>query len=305
MDHRARLEFLLARDDVAAAKRQASRVDGQSQRIAEARIRLKASPAAVQSVIAGLPDSMRDDPAILFEEARALRRRGKDEDAWAAMLRAPLDKDTFVLPDRWWNERNIMTRDALKARNMSVAYDLVSQHAMDSGSGFADAEFLAGWISLRFQNKPDVAAGHFRALSQAVSLPISRARAYYWLGRAEEAPAGEEAGARPCPLLGVDERADREAQEDPVVQRVEAVVGGRQLVARHDRGQERRPKHRVVVAEAPLVEEREQRVERRGRALRRFLEGRGRGAERVRAAWTRPAAHARSAAARRHSAWRP
>jgi soluble lytic murein transglycosylase len=57
---------------------------------------------------------------------------------------------------------------------------------MQAGSGFADAEFLAGWIALRFLHQPANALPHFEALAKAVSLPISKARAYYWLGRTEE-----------------------------------------------------------------------------------------------------------------------
>src|SRR6185436_5076295 len=93
---------------------------------------------------------------------------------------------SLVLPDERWGERHIMTRDALKAGKYDVAYGLVSQHGMQAGSGFADAEFLAGWIALRYLHQPQNALPHFEALAKAVSLPISKARAYYWLGRTEE-----------------------------------------------------------------------------------------------------------------------
>lgn len=186
-DHRARLDLLLARGDIMAARRQIPRVDEQTKRLAETRMRIAASPASVRTVIQGLPQDMREHPEILFEEARAFRLRGEDEEAWATMLRAPAAKGSVVLPERWWSERHIMTRDALKSARLDIAYNLVSQHAMESGGGFADAEFLSGWIALRFQNRPDIAAGHFRLLADGVSLPISKARGLYWLGRAEEA----------------------------------------------------------------------------------------------------------------------
>ncbi len=188
-DQRARLDFLLARGDTMAARRQIPRVDGEAQRIAEARMRLAASPAALRNVIQTLPENLREHPEILFEEARAFRLRGEDEEAWAIMQKAPMAKADIVLPERWWAERHIMTRDALKVGRFDVAYNLVSQHAMESGGGFADAEFLSGWIALRFQNKPEAAAGHFKLLAEGVSLPISKARGLYWLGRAEEAMA--------------------------------------------------------------------------------------------------------------------
>jgi soluble lytic murein transglycosylase len=150
-------------------------------------MRLTASPSSLGNVVQTLPENLRDTPELLFEEARALRLRGDDETAWTTMLRAPSEKGTVVLPERWWSERHIMTRDALKAGRLDVAYNLVSQHTMESGGGFADAEFLSGWIALRFQNKPELAVTHFRELAENVSMPISKARGYYWLGRAEEA----------------------------------------------------------------------------------------------------------------------
>ncbi len=186
-DQRARLTQFLARDDVAGARRQMARVDSQTSRLADARLKLKSNPSLVGRLTGGLDSSLRNDPGLIFDSARALRRDGKDEDAWAVMLAAPLSKDTLPAPDQWWAERHIMARDALKVGKPDLAYQLVSAHGLDGGNGLADAEFLSGWIALRYLNKPDVALGHFQTLAKGVSLPISRARAYYWIGRAQEA----------------------------------------------------------------------------------------------------------------------
>jgi soluble lytic murein transglycosylase len=185
-EHRARLEYLLARDDLVNAKRQLQRVDADAQRVAQARMRLKAIPAAVKPVLTSLPESLKNNPEFLFDAARALRRMRQDTQAWDTMLKAPSDRSALVLPEHWWTERHIMTRDALKAGKYDVAYKLVSKHALDAGTNFADAEFLAGWIALRFLNKPLTAMPHFQALAAGVTLPISQSRAYYWLGRTEE-----------------------------------------------------------------------------------------------------------------------
>ena len=186
-DQSARLTIFLDHNDVAGAKRQMSRVDSQTQRLADARLKLKADPALAIRLTGGLDPSLRSDPGLILDSARALRKTGKDEAAWAAMLAAPLDKDTFPAPDQWWSERHIMARDALKAGKPDLAYQLVSTYGMDAGNGLADAEFLSGWIALRYLNKPDVALNHFLDLAKGATLPTSRARAYYWIGRAQEA----------------------------------------------------------------------------------------------------------------------
>jgi soluble lytic murein transglycosylase len=185
-DHRARLQQLLARDDKIAAQRQIRRVDADAQRITNARLRIKASPALVTQVMASLSDSLKSDPELRFDAARALRRRNMDSEAWALLAGTPPTPVAAEIAEARWQERHIMTRDALKAGEYDTAYRLASHHGMESGGGFADAEFLSGWIALRFQRNPGVALTHFKKLAGGVSLPISKARAYYWQGRALE-----------------------------------------------------------------------------------------------------------------------
>jgi soluble lytic murein transglycosylase len=182
--HAARLDALLWTDDIAGARRQITHVEGEARTVGDARLRLKANLATADTVMGSLPASLRDNPGIVFEQAHALRRAGRNDEAWAVMARAP---EHPPHPERWWPERHIMTRDALKAQQYQRAYDIVVHHGLTSGTDFVDGEFLAGWIALRFLHQPALAERHFRNLAQNVGYPISRARANYWLARAKEA----------------------------------------------------------------------------------------------------------------------
>jgi soluble lytic murein transglycosylase len=188
-EHKARLLKLLAHEDIGGAKRQMARVDADTRRLANALLQIKASPATAKQVLASFPDSARNAPELLFEAARALRRRNQDEAAWDLMTQAPTEKDDLAVAERWSAERQIMARDALKAGKAELAYQLASIPALDpdSGSAFMDAEFLAGWIALRELHKPELARYHFDRLAKGVTFPISVARAHYWLGRTWEA----------------------------------------------------------------------------------------------------------------------
>jgi soluble lytic murein transglycosylase len=186
-DHRARLDQRLAVDDIAAARRQISRVDGSARRVAEARLRLKSGPDAVASIMGSLPAELHANRGLLHDASRAYRRRDRNEEAYQVLLKTPADSVIANSPEGWWSERHTLTRDALRDRRHQLAYDIVSRHGLRSGAGFADAEFLSGWIALRFLNKPDAALKHFQNLANGVTLPISVARAYYWSGRSEEA----------------------------------------------------------------------------------------------------------------------
>jgi len=61
--------------------------------------------------------------------------------------------------------------------------------------GRIEAEFLAGFIALRFLNDPALAQRHFAALAQGSRSVITRARAFYWEGRALAA-RGQNGAAR-------------------------------------------------------------------------------------------------------------
>lgn len=184
-DHRARLERILSTEGIGKATRLMQYVDAGTQALARARLDFKTKPAQALAATSSLSPAVANDPRYIFEMARALRRAGgRDEEAWTAMIR--IGSGT-VDATRTWPERHIMARDALKARRDDIAYQLVSQHGLTAGGSLADAEFLSGWIALRRLSKADIALQHFQRMAGAVSLPISRARAQYWVGRSQEA----------------------------------------------------------------------------------------------------------------------
>ena len=190
---RARLEALLWRGEITAAKRESARVDAATAEIANARIALYATglPKA-QAVVEKLQGS--SDPGLLFDWSHALRMADKDRDAHAMLLRvaaAPLVKDHAA---RWWAEVSIQARDALAAADPSTALSLVQHASFTSGDQYAEQQFLAGFIALRFVKEPSTALAAFQKLEAGVSRPISKSRAQYWQGRSYET-LGDKAGA--------------------------------------------------------------------------------------------------------------
>jgi soluble lytic murein transglycosylase-like protein len=77
--------------------------------------------------------------------------------------------------------------DALRAGDVRAAYQAVSNHNLTPGSvDFAEAESYAGWLALNKLRAPRLADTHFKRLEENVKSPVSKARAYYWRGRAAE-----------------------------------------------------------------------------------------------------------------------
>lgn len=192
IDHIERLDEMLWRGHSGAARQAMSHVPDGWQKLADARLRLRFKQAGVDEAIRRVPENLQDDPGLLYERLRWRRQAGMEIGARELMFQAPPSPEFAAL---WWRERVWHIREALEDRKLQDAYLLAASHNQRSGGPFADAEWLAGWIALRFLDRPEDALRHFTQLHGNVSTPISSARAAYWAGRAAEI-VGNPDGAR-------------------------------------------------------------------------------------------------------------
>lgn len=183
-DHNARLDRLLWDGEAEAARRMFPLVDQDRRALATARIQLRSGAAGVDQALAAVPRALQNDPGLAFERVRWRRLKGRDAEANAILLDPPAE---LGRPDKWWDERSIEVRRAMAAKDYGTAYRLAARHGVSDGPDLAEAEWLAGWLALRFNGNPAAALGHFKRMAQYVRMPISQARAGYWAGRAAEA----------------------------------------------------------------------------------------------------------------------
>ena len=194
-DHEARADFLLWTAQHSAAASLKRYLGADWQRLIEARSALQLRRPGVDAAVNAVPASLQDHPGLLYDRAKWRRRAGQQESAYIPLL-ARID-GSDVPPagrDNLWGERGRAVRYALKEQDFQLAYQLAAPHGMSSGTDFAEAEWIAGWIALRQLDQPSRALAHFQTLGENVSTPISLARAFYWEGRAHEA-LGDEAAA--------------------------------------------------------------------------------------------------------------
>ena len=182
-DHMARLDRLLWRGRHRQAQRMLRLVDKAYHPVAIARIRLRRSRGGVDWAIRRVPAHLQNDPGFLYERARWRRRKGRDEAA-LAILEKPVGN--MVYPGLWWRERAAVARRLLVKGLVTDAYKVVRGHGLSRGRLYAEAEWFVGWVALRFLHDRKEALAHFERLFEAVSYPISRARAAYWAGRAAD-----------------------------------------------------------------------------------------------------------------------
>jgi len=183
-DHIKRLDRLLWEDQEDAAKRMYPRVPPEYRALAEARLKLADEAPGVERLVARVPEHLQSDPGLLYERMRWRRRKEQYDGALQIALNPPRE---IPRPGAWWAETQVLARRALADRNVSLAYKLASRHGKLEGNALSEAEFLAGWISLRFMHDANTAYDHFVKLYDGVKLPISAARGAYWAGRAAEA----------------------------------------------------------------------------------------------------------------------
>ena len=152
-----------------------------------ARMKINRNASGMDAAIRAVPVSMRTNAGLSYERGRWRRRKASKEKAlpmFTQITNPPFsDKGKEVI----WREKKIMTYWAIEEKRFQDAFDLTQNLGLERGVAFAEAEFLAGWLSLTKLGQPSRALEHFTRLKSGVGLPVSLSRAAYWQGRAAEA----------------------------------------------------------------------------------------------------------------------
>jgi len=184
-NHRARADMLLWQRKTSDAQRLIPLLKKNDAAVVRARIDL-INRGGIKNAMSKVPSSQKNDGGLLYEQLKLHRKAERNSTGLQVIRKASTDSEGLGNPDLWWKERNLLARRAIKQELYEDAYDIVADNGLEFGGGFADAEFMAGWLALRYLNDPNAAEEHFRKLDNGVSFPISKSRAAYWLGRALE-----------------------------------------------------------------------------------------------------------------------
>ena len=140
----------------------------------------------VDQAIANVPQKFKNDAGLNYDRLKWRRKKGRVDSSTEILLKIRNDKEYLVRPDKWWKEREIISRALLYKKKYEISYKISSNHGMTEGSEYAAAEWMSGWIALSFLNDPITAKDHFKNFYENVSYPISLSRGAYWLGRTYE-----------------------------------------------------------------------------------------------------------------------
>ncbi len=148
-----------------------------------ARQLLMSKSYGVDNAIAKVPTKFKNDAGLNYDRLKWRRKRGRVDSSVEILLNIKNTKDYLVRPDKWWTEREIISRSLIYKKKYELAYKISSNHGMIEGPDFAAAEWMCGWIALSFLDDPLLAKDHFQNFYNNVGYPISVARGAYWLGR--------------------------------------------------------------------------------------------------------------------------
>ncbi len=184
--HEARLDRMLWDNHLVSAGQMLPLVGTDHRKLAEARIALQKRLPGVDGKVAAVPKSLAESPGLAFDRFVWRDKKELDDSAIDLMLARSTGPEALGEPDKWAEGRRRLARLEMRGGNANRAYEIAANHHMtpEMGYGYADLEWLSGFLALRKLNDPATAVRHFQNFSDAVQSPISKGRAGYWLGRA-------------------------------------------------------------------------------------------------------------------------
>lgn len=192
-DHARRADRLLWDGQAEAAHRMLPLLPADHRALTEARLALAAQASNAEALVGRVPARLRSAPGLLYEQLRSRRKKDNIDGAVQILLAQPGD---LVRPAAWWAERQTIARRVLAGGNAELAYRIVEQHGLIEGNAYSEAQFLLGYIALRYMKNPSLAFDHFSRILTRVGTPYAKARAGYWGGRAAGAQAKPDLAAK-------------------------------------------------------------------------------------------------------------
>ncbi len=205
-----RMDRMIVAQRTIAALRAARRVSSSHYKAAQAARALIRFRRNGPVLYRRLPSAMRYRASLRYALARYYRKRGPVTAALSLLERAP-SRSAQLDPIQWWVEKRLVARYMMgprHRRHWHRVYRLMAMHGFNKpGKPAYRGEFLAGFMALEKLHDAKTALKHFLRMPKLARTRTSKAKGWYWVGRAREA-LGDIEGAR---------RAYRESAKTPTV----------------------------------------------------------------------------------------
>lgn len=183
--HLKRMNKLVLKTQYSNAQGIASVLGANYPALIEARVALRAGKPNAENMVGGVAQNLQNDEGLLLDRLTWHRKKNSNNTAIQILNISPSAKQ-MTEPKLWWKERHIIVRRLIEQKRYEQAYKVASAHVQKENFPQTQAEWVSGWLALRFINKPDVAFRHFEKLYNIVETPISKSRGSYWAGLASQ-----------------------------------------------------------------------------------------------------------------------
>ncbi len=190
-DHLKRADYLAWNNKYWDLKRMLRYLPKKERLLYNARFILMTNSYGVDKAISDVPQELVSDLGLQYNRLKWRARRNRLEGS-LEILRKFHGEETLIYPELWWKLRENITRDLIYAKKYALAYEVSSNHHLNEGPEFADAEWISGWLASSFLNKNKLAIKHFENFYKNVGYPISLARGAFWLGLSHEKVNNQE-----------------------------------------------------------------------------------------------------------------
>ena len=186
VDHRERVETLIAQENWAAAQRAAEKAQGSILALAKIRIAVGKRDADAEKLLKSAPASFKAEPGFILSEAQFLRRADRLDDAFQALARFPKDQ-TPPRSDEWWTERRVLARRLVETQKLDLVLELLKPRPGMTPAALADAAMMSGLFTLDMAGDAARAETFFKDSEQKATTEAGRIRAAYWIAQARNA----------------------------------------------------------------------------------------------------------------------
>ncbi|MCL9981812.1 MAG: transglycosylase SLT domain-containing protein [Erythrobacter sp.] len=202
-DHAARMDALLWQGKADAASRQMINIAEADRPLALARLALLRGGRPTESGIA-VPQSAMADPGFVFNLVNYLRATNQSDEAVRTLTTGPRFSRPALEPEEFVGDMLALAKSASSREAAQIAArvdDLfapgtdVSQTSFTLRDRYTDLVWLGGTKALWNLGDGRAAAPLFQRYGDAARTPLTKAKGYYWAGRAAR-QAGDEAAAR-------------------------------------------------------------------------------------------------------------
>ncbi len=195
-DHFHRASYLLYRERAKAAARMKKYLSKGQSKLVDARIAVIRRSKKAGSSLKAVPSSLRKDPGYIFSYIQYLRRTKREKQAADMMIKAPRTVSKLINHREWWIERRLLSRMMLNMGDARRAYKIAANHTAQSAKYISEAEFHAGFFSLRYRKDPKTAAVHFERSWKKATRKRDKSRGLYWQGRSWEAVGSRQTAVK-------------------------------------------------------------------------------------------------------------